>query len=165
MGGAPSLPPFPEAPCYGTGIDLPAPSGVPLDKAINALSDAEATAWCQWMVAAERGDGPPPPRTPPFLTNEGYPAGYAMRWCGFTGRAVCASFVPVDLCVKMLRLGDCPAPMRALEECYLSTLNSCEPVGGGCSELAARPECHQTFVQVFPGRSSVLPGGCPVPVK
>jgi hypothetical protein len=163
-GGVGGLAGFDESPCYGTGTTLPTP---PLDetKIISALTDDEVTAWCRWYVETNRAGGPPPPMTPPAYDAQGFPTGYGFTYCGSGGESssACFSTVPVAYCQKLMRLGPCDAPLKALDDCYLTMVNRCEEVGGGCAVLGSHPSCRQTVVQLGPQ----VPGStsCPVPVK
>jgi hypothetical protein len=155
---------FDESPCYGTGVTLPAP---PVDesKIISALTDDEAATWCNWYVENNRGPGPLPPSSPPAYDAQGFPTGWGFTYCGEGGDSTttCFSAVPVAYCEKLLRLGPCDAPLKALDDCYLTMVNYCEEVGGGCAPLASYPGCAQTVVQLAPPATTPR-FSCPVPV-
>jgi hypothetical protein len=140
--------PFDEAVCYRVPPPRPQP---PIDesKAIKDLSDAEATAYCEWYVDLFRGDGPPPPRNPPRgFDAQGNALGYGFTSCEGGPLTGCLSTVPVDICVKSLRRKPCAATLRDLDDCVLSFRDDCNIVGGGCRAMAATPECSATLVRL-----------------
>jgi hypothetical protein len=131
------------------------------DIIIKDMTDDQVAAWCTWFVNTNRGDGPPPPSTPPDLT-DGYPTGYGFISCTPGQTSECVTFVPETYCEKLLRYGACDLPLRALDDCYLSLHNECENVRDGCEEMGLDPKCRQTVVQLGTWQSR----GCPhLPLK
>ena len=150
---------FVEAPCYGSGYSWSRP---PLDEdlAIRELTDAQAQAWCEWYLQ-------PDPRSPPAMVSEappeivnGCPVGWASGWCAPEGPgnvAMAVSIVPGWYCAQLLRVGSCDAPLRALDDCFLSISNGCEAVGEGCRALGANPRCRQTVVSLGTPKTCAVP--------
>lgn len=135
-----------EKVCFGKAMDL---SRLPIDEnlLVMSLTDTDATAWCRWFVARNRGDGPPPPRQAPITNADGSVTGYAFVYCGPPTNS-CIAAVSEDVCLTSLRRRPCEAPLRALNDCYLTHLNQCERVGAGCEALRVAPGCLETVVQL-----------------
>lgn len=129
-------------------------------KQVKDLSADEAQAFCAWYVEhfpGEPGDPVEPPATKP-----GFATGFAAIASAASYAEGCIQRMPVDLCVKNLRLNPCEAPVAELSAC-VQTFWEMSPqnhiVRGGCGYFQRHKGCAQTVV---------VPGGaasCAAPIE
>ncbi len=138
--------------------DIPeAPVAPAPETPINALTEAERGAWCDWYELALHTPGAPPTEDAPV----GEDGRVANGSCGFRNGAACNVAIPElsrGQCAQNLALSSCAAPVAALTDCLTTAQNGCVPEPHGCARLLASPDCNGTLVNDL-GANGAATGG------
>jgi hypothetical protein len=120
---------------------------------IDQLSDFERTKWCNWFAEVFPGlGGDLPPDAP--VHADGTVSSYTTAACG----ALCSERLSLNHCQDNLKLHDCKAPVKDLDDCAIAFHDSCLPANA-CDALHAQPGCEQT---IFTEGET---GMCKIPVQ
>jgi hypothetical protein len=126
----------------------PLPTMPDPEKPIAELDDAERSAWCEWLHAANAGLGFPAPEDAPVG-----PDGKIFPSCHQSnGGLACNASVPqlsFRQCAQNLALSSCSMPISALSDCVATVLKNCSPSPHGCARYLESPGCSGTIASEF----------------
>jgi hypothetical protein len=133
------------------------------NKQVKDLTDAEARAWCAWYVNPE-GRLDPPPVLKPTDLDAAVADLYGTTWTEMAGMPACIEMLPLELCLKNLRVHPCDATVAELDECVQTFLGLSEDangpgwVGHGCAPYLSHAACNQIIVRTgisYPDRCAL----------
>jgi hypothetical protein len=130
------------------GLATTGPAGVPEDKTVKELTDAEAQTWCDWLLKI---DGPraDPPEGPVSVDGYATNLGYRMNARFYAGACMPLQ-IPTSYCVANLKIAPCEATIAELNDCALTMVRDL-PSPHGCGRFQARAYCEDTIFHPLHG--------------